>query len=81
MELDVLAYFVGKSKSLSGNTDIPAYTRIDLRYGWRLSKQLETSLLLSNLLDKVHSEGIDSVKINTGTNRGIMLNLTYSTDK
>ena len=78
MEFDTLVYFVDENKSLSGATDIPSYTRIDLRYGWRPTSNWETSLLLSNMLDDVHAEGIDSTKINTGVNRGLILKITYT---
>lgn len=76
-----MIYYVGDSKAPSGNSDISEYTRVDLHYGWQPNKQLDVSVLLSNLLDDRHTEGYDRFKLNTGTNRGIMLKLTYSTDK
>jgi iron complex outermembrane receptor protein len=35
---------------------VPAYTTLDLRLGWKQSKQLEVSLIGQNLLDKRHPE-------------------------
>lgn len=35
---------------------VPAYTTVDLRLGWKPSKQLEVSLIGQNLLDKRHPE-------------------------
>jgi len=35
---------------------VPAYTAVDLRLGWKPSKQLEVSLIGQNLLDKRHPE-------------------------
>ena len=35
---------------------VPAYTAVDARYGWRLSRDLETGLVVRNLLDQRHSE-------------------------
>ena len=35
---------------------VPAYTAVDLRYGWRIHPRLELSLALRNLLDRSHPE-------------------------
>ena len=78
MDLDALIYYVGESKSVSGTSNVPAYTRVDLRYGWRPSKVLDVSILLTNMLDDVHAEARDATKINTGAKRGAMLKLTYT---
>ena len=77
-ELDAMVYYVEESKSIVGTRNIPSYTRIDLRYGWKASKKLGMSILISNMLDDTHAESADSTKINTGTNRGAMLKLTYA---
>ena len=70
-----------ESKSVSGNSNIPGYTRLDLRYGWRPTKQLDMSLLLTNMLDDAHTEARDATKINTGINRGAMFKVTYTLDQ
>jgi len=78
MQLDALLYYVDESKSVTGSTNIPDYTRVDVRFGWQPVKQLDVSLLLSNILDDAHAEGLDSTKINTGVKRGAMLKLTFT---
>ncbi|MGH8795514.1 MAG: TonB-dependent receptor, partial [Caldimonas sp.] len=35
---------------------VPAYTAVDLRYGWHVNPRLELSLALRNLLDRSHPE-------------------------
>ena len=35
---------------------VPAYTAIDLRYGWHINAQLDMSLVVRNLLDVAHPE-------------------------
>ena len=42
-------------------TDIPAYTALDLRYAWRVTPQLELSLVGQNLLDSQHAEFISDL--------------------
>jgi iron complex outermembrane recepter protein len=36
--------------------DVPAYTAVDARYGWRLSRELELSVVGQNLFDPGHAE-------------------------
>ena len=78
MDFDVMIYFVDETQGNSASLIIPAYTRLDLRYGWRTTKQLELSLLLTNLLDETHPEAIDAFKISTAVERGDMLKITYT---
>ena len=80
VELDALINYVDDLESLNGNADVGDYTRVDLRIGWRPAPQWDVSLLLTNLLDDVHSEARDSQRVNTGVNRGAMLKVTYNTD-
>ena len=40
--------------------EVPAYTELDLRIGWRMSNQVEFSLVGHNLLDRAHPEFIPS---------------------
>jgi iron complex outermembrane receptor protein len=51
-ELDVMLRWVGALP----NPAVPAYTAVDLRYGWNLGKNLELSLIGRNLLDPRHGE-------------------------
>jgi iron complex outermembrane receptor protein len=59
LELDAAVYYVGQLAavpSTAGNTVIPAYTRLDLRLGWRPRRGVEMSLAAQNLLDDRHPE-------------------------
>lgn len=51
-EFDVIVRGVGKLPSPS----VPAYTAVDARFGWRLSRDVELSLTLQNLFDAAHPE-------------------------
>jgi iron complex outermembrane receptor protein len=35
---------------------VPAYTTVDMRYGWKLRRDLELSLVGQNLFDQKHAE-------------------------
>ena len=52
LELDTAVYYVGRLQGL----DIPQYTRLDARLGWRPKGPLEISVGLQNLLDPRHYE-------------------------
>lgn len=80
VELDALVNYVDELESLTVTKDIPAYTRVDLRCGWRPAPQWDISLLLTNLLDDLHPEARDSQRVNTGVERGAMLKVTYTVD-
>ncbi len=51
-DLDVIVRHVG-APSFS---TVPAYTAVDARLGWRISRDLELSLTLQNLFDPGHAE-------------------------
>lgn len=50
--LSAMLFYVDELPALN----IPAYTRLDLRWGWRPSRDLELSLAARNLLDPRHPE-------------------------
>jgi iron complex outermembrane receptor protein len=52
IELDILARHVGALP----NPAIPAYTAVDLRLGWRASRNLDLSLTLQNMFEPRHVE-------------------------
>jgi len=52
-ELDLTLRYVGALEKPA----VPSYTALDLRYGWRIRKGLELSLIGRNLLDPKHAEG------------------------
>ena len=56
-ELDVSAFHVGKLV----NQDIPAYTRVDVRVGWKPRPGIDLSLSGKNLVDTEHPEFGDDV--------------------
>ena len=41
------------------NPNVPAYIRLDARFGWRIQRDLELSLTGRNLLDPSHSEFVN----------------------
>ena len=51
-ELDLLMRHVS-SLPFQG---VPAYTAVDARWGWRVTSNLEVSLIFQNLLDREHAE-------------------------
>lgn len=50
--LDATVRYMGKLRQL----DVPAYSALDLRYGWKINKDLELSVVGQNLLDSKHKE-------------------------
>ena len=52
MELDVALRSIGRLP----NPSVPGYTVIDMRLGWKVSKNVEVSLSGFNLADKEHAE-------------------------
>jgi iron complex outermembrane receptor protein len=51
-ELDVTVRHVGRISQ----TNVPSYTAVDMRFGWKLRKDLELSLIGQNLFDPKHGE-------------------------
>jgi iron complex outermembrane receptor protein len=51
-ELDLMLRHMGALASPA----VPAYTAVDMRYGWKLRRDLELSLVGQNLFDKKHAE-------------------------
>ena len=57
LELDTALYRVSRLRGAPGLVPpIPGYTRLDLRFGWKVRETIELSLGLQNLLDDRHSE-------------------------
>jgi iron complex outermembrane receptor protein len=42
------------------NPAIPAYTAVDVRWGWRVTPAVDLSLNLQNLFDRNHAEFTDA---------------------
>jgi iron complex outermembrane receptor protein len=55
-ELDVMARRVGALPLQALGVTVPAYTAVDVRWGWRIRPSLEVSLTLQNLFDSTHPE-------------------------
>ncbi len=68
LELDASLNFSSKlifSSPLTGALEVPGYTRLDLRLGWRPSPNLEVNLIGRNLLKDRHPEFLaDDVRAN-----------------
>jgi iron complex outermembrane recepter protein len=62
LEWDSTLYYVGSLRD-GGNGPVPAYTRIDTRFAWRLGKSLELSVVGQNLLTPLHSEFHDAYEV------------------
>jgi iron complex outermembrane recepter protein len=52
VEVDVAARYMGKLP----NPVVPAYTVVDARIGWRVTRDFDLSLVLQNALDREHAE-------------------------
>jgi iron complex outermembrane receptor protein len=56
---------------------VPAYTAVDLRYGWRMSKELELALIGQNLFDPRHAE-YGAAPGRHSYERGVLLKLVWT---
>jgi iron complex outermembrane receptor protein len=71
-EFDVMMRWVGKLP----NPAVPAYTAVDLRYGWQVARNLELSLIGRNLLDPHHGE-FGAAAARSDYERALMLKLVW----
>jgi iron complex outermembrane receptor protein len=55
-ELDILVRRVGSLPVQAPGLPVGAYTAVDARLGWRVSREWDVSLTLENLLDPEHAE-------------------------
>jgi len=69
-EFDVVARRVSRRS----DPDVPAYSAVDVRYGWRLRNGIELSVTGQNLLGHSHGEFTD-VSTRTEVGRGLFVNL------
>ncbi|HVK55684.1 MAG TPA: TonB-dependent receptor [Burkholderiales bacterium] len=58
------------------NPSVPAYTTLDLRLGWKATKELEVALIGQNLLDKQHPE-FGSAPNRSEIERNVMVRATW----
>lgn len=55
---------------------VPAYTTIDMRYGWKISRELELSVIGQNLLESTHAE-YGAPANRSESERSVFLKLTW----
>lgn len=58
------------------NPDVPSYTTMDVRYGWKINPDLELSVIGQNLLDGEHPE-FSAVTARSEFDRGIFAKLQW----
>lgn len=58
------------------NPDVPSYTSMDIRYGWKINPDLELSVIGQNLLDSQHPE-FSSVASRAEYERGLFARLQW----
>jgi len=63
-EFDAAAYYVDPAFS-----NIPDYTRVDLRLGWKPVSRAGIDLVLRNLFDEAHAEAPEGTQLNTAVRR------------
>ncbi len=71
-EFDVIVRGVGKLPSPA----VPAYTAVDVRLGWRATRDMELSLTLQNLFDEKHPE-FGTAATRSEFERGLFLKLMW----
>lgn len=75
LDLDLSLYHVSRLL----NQQVPRYTRVDARLGWRVGERVELSVGLQNLLDGRHREfaGADAAVLISQSKRGAYGKLTW----
>jgi iron complex outermembrane recepter protein len=74
LEFDTLFYYVSENSTLN----IPSYSRVDLRLGWKPTKNFELSLVGQNILDNSHLELTELLEAETETERSFYFKATYN---
>jgi iron complex outermembrane receptor protein len=67
-EFDVSLYYVDPSF-----TNMPKYTRLDLRLGWNPGSRVQLAGVIQNVLDDIHAESPEGTRINTGVRRSAQI--------
>lgn len=70
--LDAVIRYSGKLS----NPDVPAYTAMDIRYGWKMTPDIELSVIGQNLLDSEHPE-FSAVASRAEYERGLFAKLQW----
>ncbi len=74
LEFDSTYYFTSKNDSRK----VKAYSRLDLRLGWKANKNLEISLVGQNILDDQHSELNELLEADSETERSFYAKLKFN---
>jgi iron complex outermembrane receptor protein len=70
--LDAVIRYSGKLS----NPDVPSYTSMDVRYGWKLHPDVELSVIGQNLLDSEHPE-FSAVNARAEYDRGLFARVQW----
>jgi len=73
LELDTMFYYVTENVG----RNIPSYSRLDLRLGWKPTKKVELSLVGQNLLDETHPELSEGIEQDSETERSFYIKGTF----
>ena len=73
LELDAMFYYVTENVG----RNIPSYSRLDLRLGWKPTKKVELSLVGQNLLDETHPELSEGIEQDSETERSFYVKGTF----
>jgi iron complex outermembrane receptor protein len=76
LDWDSAVYYVGRLRD-GGNGPVPAYIRVDTRFGWRPGRHTEISLVGQNLLTPRHAEFHQAYELNnTLVERSVFAKIT-----
>ncbi|GJL78060.1 MAG: TonB-dependent receptor [Nitrospinaceae bacterium] len=73
LELDAMFYYVTRNVG----RNIPSYSRLDLRLGWKPTKNVEFSMVGQNLLDETHPELSEGIERDSETERSFYIKGTF----
>jgi len=77
LQWDAAIYYVGHLRD-GGNGTVAAYTRVDTRLGWRITKSIDLNLAGQNLLTPRHAEFHDANEVNhTLVARSVLAKITF----
>ncbi len=74
LEFDSSIYYVSRNSA----RNIPSYSRVDLRLGWKPIKKLDLSLIGQNIFDESHQELTELLEVGTETERSFYFKATFN---
>lgn len=83
LDLDLWARYVDAIKTIDGNTkviEVAGYLSLDIRLGWKPTRNLELSIVGQNLLDDSHPEFVSEIFQTTPSEvqRGVYVQCTFN---